>query len=152
MNLAVIGRLRRQGYGLMIYRSILTFIFLIAAFSTFPHLKPVIGLGVLMFNQAIAALGHVATVHFHTANMLDDEAERKTRHAILLAAEGPSRDAFDQFDFWPEVNRRVESERGQPVKDVGGWSGACLTAWNSVSRALGDVFLIAAAALITPMY
>lgn len=152
MNQAVIGRLKRQGYGLLIYRSILTFAFLIAAFSAFPHLKPVIGLAVLLFNQAIAALGHVATAHFHLANMLDDEAERKTRHAILLAAESPRRDAFDQFDFWPEVNRRVDAERGEPVKDVGGWSGAGLTAWNTLSRAFGDVLLIAVAALLTPTY
>lgn len=152
MNEALIGRLTRQGYGLLIYRSILTFAFLLAAFSAFPHLKLVFGLGLLLFNQAIAALGHVANMHFQAVNMLDDEGERKTRHTILLAAERPPRDEFDQFEFWPEVNRRVAAERGDARKNVGGWKGAGLTIWNVVGHALGDAALIAVAAFLTPAY
>lgn len=152
MNPIVLGRLRRQAHGLIIYRSILIFLFLLSAFTAFPHLKAVIGLGALVFNQGIAALGHAALTHFTISNMLDDEAERKTRHTILLTGETSSQDELTEVEFWMEVNRRVEAEKMPPGKHVSGWSGAGLTIWNIASRALGDIALIMLAAFLTPAF
>lgn len=152
MNQVLIGRLKRQGYGLMIYRTLLTFLFLMAAFTAFPQLKLVVGLGLLVFNQAVAALGHVASTHFQLANMLDDEGERKTRHAILLAAERPPVDEYEHIDFWPEVNRRVAAETVAQKSDATGIKAAGLTAWNVLGHAFGDASLIVLAAILTPSY
>jgi hypothetical protein len=89
----------------MLYRSFLSIALMVAAFTAFPDKKIVVALAVLVFVQGINAVAVQQYLISATQNHLSDLAERKTRHAILLASEkwsGPS--------FWGECDSRVAQE------------------------------------------
>lgn len=152
MNTKAMKRLQREAWGLLLYRKVLNVAFLWVAFSTFPHLKVVIALALLVFNQGIAALGHAATMFFQLQNKLDDDAERKTRHTILLAHERAVAPQIAHGEFWTEVNRRVADEQGNAQAKTSGWASAGLTMWNFMARAAADIATVVVVAILTPSY
>lgn len=77
-----------------------------------------------------------------TTNAVDDLAERKTRHAILLAAQ-QGREAGG-YDFWATIDDRVEVEVGanRDPSTVAQWA---LIIWHVATRAIGDFAVLALA-------
>lgn len=132
----------REIWGSAIYRGVLLLVFLVVAFSEFPGHKLSIGLGALLILQAIHAVGLAVAQAFLIANHSDDLAERKTRHAIVLAAQ-QGRDAGD-IDFWTTVDARVDAElrvagRGE---EPGRWGRIV---WHVLGRAISDYVILAVA-------
>lgn len=152
MHTDTMKRMQRQGFGLMLYRMVLNVAFLWVAFSTFPDLKIVFAIALLVFNQGVAAVGHTAAMIFQLQNQADDEAERKTRHTILLAHERAETPELLHGDFWTEVNRRVADEQGHSNAQTSGWASAGLTAWNFIARAMADIATVVVVAFLTPAY
>lgn len=134
----------RQAIGLAIYRGILLFVFLLVAFGEFPDHKLSIGLGALVFLQGIAGVGLAMSVAALTSNAVDDMAERKTRHAILLAAQ-QGREAGG-YDFWTIVDDRVAAETGA-IREPSIAAQWGLMIWHVATRAVGD-FAVLALALV----
>lgn len=138
----------RSLWAIVIARWIIGVAFLFAAFTAFPEYKWVIGLGLLLFNLGIEGVGSAVTGLSQAQNYLDDLAERKTRHTILLAAER-SHDIGDSILFWSEVDRRVEAEMGPPTPPTGFWKSAGLVIGATAGRLAGDIFGIGLVAALT---
>ena len=141
---AVRGKMR-EIWGSAIYRSALLLFFLVVAFSEFPDQRLVVGLGTLVILHAIASIGLVIENTFLIANHADDLAERKTRHAIILAAQ-MGRDAGGP-DFWLVVDRNVEAEIGARGAAAGSGKWGRVV-WHVLSRAASDYAVLALAWLL----
>lgn len=149
-----LGKLSRQTWVTGIYRWVIEVAFLFAAFTEFPQHKWSIGLAVLAFSGGIGALVHYMQLVHAAANILMDEGERKTRHAIVRAAElAAAGDAhIEQWDFWDEVDRRVTGERSnqEPLdKPTGFWAGIALAAGSLIWQLAASLFGIALVAALT---
>lgn len=105
----------RQAYVHGIYRWLVELAFLFSAFSAFPEYKWPIGLGLLVFSAGIVVTAQVVRGYHKSANVLADAAERKTRHAVVHAAELAARGQSEiaAWGFWAEVDRRVAAEQEQ---------------------------------------
>jgi len=140
----------RQIWGLTIYRWLLSVVFLLVAFNEFPEHRASIALGFLVVIHSFAAIGMALKHLFLTSNALDDEAERKTRHTIVMAAQ-QQMDA-GHGDFWAQVDDRVAAERRGHTPAKSGVAAFFLVAWHTISRALGDYASIAIAWIISSPY
>jgi hypothetical protein len=136
---------QRRGLAIAIYRGILNLGLLVAAFNAFPDKQVVVAFAVLVFSQGIAAIGATVNAIFVTQNHLDDMAERKTRHAILLATS----DERSEFHFWSEVDRRVAEEGGEEPQASPWWAQTGMVAGTVFMMLAGDLFTIFLALLIT---
>lgn len=134
----------RSGCAIGSYRFLLNLALLATAFHDFPDHRTVIVLALLVFSQGIAAVLVVQRITFAQQNRLDDLAERKTRHAILLASD-PDR---SQYHFWTEVDRRVEEEKGPPEKSPAWWTQIGLWLFSISGYLIGDLLTVALAAVI----
>lgn len=110
-----VAKLVRQAYVHGIYRWLIELAFLFSAFAVFPEYKWPIGLGLLVFSAGIAVTAQVVRAYHESANLLADSAERKTRHAVVHAAELAARGQSEiaTWGFWAEVDRRVAAEQEQ---------------------------------------
>lgn len=138
-------RAMREALGLGIYRMFLTFALLLVAFSAFPAYKAVIGLAVLALNEGVSAVVTSLKVTALAQNHIDDAAERKTRHAIVLAAERSGKPDAHYSDFWSVVEERVEDEMRPDVEPSG------LASFGMVLAHVGGRIL-SGAALLIPAY
>lgn len=140
-----LAKLSRGGYVLGVYRWLIEVAFLFAAFTEFPNHKWSIGLGLLAFGGGVAGLGHALTASTAAANVIADEAERKTRQAIVLAAETSSKAArpLHQGDFWTTVNQRMAAEYEEANryadKPTGTWLGFALATTSLITQLIGSV-------------
>lgn len=136
----------RKAYVIGALRWLIGVAFLFVAFIDFPAHKWTIGLGLLVFNLGVEALIIVMTHGQMWANRVDDVAERKTRQAIMLAAERGS-DVGHPWDFWEEVDRRVAAEMGPLPKPAGFWKSTGhvigAIAWRLVVDVLGIAIVMA---------
>lgn len=150
-----VEKLTRQTYVIGIYRWLIEVAFLFAAFTEFPEHKWSVGLAVLAFGAAISAVIHVQQAIHTIANMMMDQGERKTRHAILLAGElaGKNVGEIDERYFWGEVDRRVESETHRSdepeTKPTGSWKGLLLATASLLSQLAASLFGIGLVAALT---
>lgn len=150
-----IGKLTRQALVIGIYRWLIEVVFLFAAFTEFPEHKWSVGLAVLAFSAAISAVVHVQQTSHAVANVMMDQGERKTRHAILLAGElaGKSVGQIDERSFWDQVDGRVEAEAtrlGNPdAKPTGFWKGTLLAMGALLWQLAASLFGIALVATLT---
>ncbi len=109
------AKLLRQAYVHGIYQWFIGISFLFSAFNAFPEYKWPIGLGFLVFSAGVSGvIRAVGTLHQAEVNRAD-AAERKTRHAVLRAAElaAGSQTWIPEGDFWAEVDRRVNAEENR---------------------------------------
>lgn len=150
---AIANRLKRQGWVTLAYRFLIEVAFLFVAFSQFPDHKWTIGMGLLVFNGAV---GSVALTIQQLAVGLEihrGEADRKTRHAIVLAAEQAAlgkQDDIDQERFWTTVQGRVEFELAEEGryqdKPAGPWQGFGLATiallWSVLSSLAGILIVM----------
>ncbi|MFN6952860.1 MAG: hypothetical protein ACK4NE_09760 [Albidovulum sp.] len=150
-----LGKLSRQTWVIGIYRWVIEVTFLFAAFTEFPEHKWSIGLAVLVFSGGIGGLVHYMQLVHAAENVAMDEAERKTRHAIVRAAElaAAGEGRIEQWEFWSEVDRRVAAERepmdGGPDKPTGFWKGLLLAAGSLLWQLVASLFGIALVASLT---
>lgn len=128
----------RKAIGGVIYRGLINFLFLVAAFDAFPEHRWLFGLGILVFNQGIGATVLGISLTAAAQNYLDDSAERKTRHAILLA----HTEFLGRYDFWSEVDRRVAEERGPEPEPPNGWSKFGSIIWSFAASLIADLATI----------
>lgn len=146
MTSTAVRHAARQSYATMIYRGLLGLAFLTAVFTNFPYNAPVIVIGYLAFNQAIAAIACGQTLIAANQSRIDDAAERKTRHAILLASEEKS-----GANFWLECDRRVQEEIGQ-LPEASHWTAqAGLVALGVAWRLALDVGTIVLARFLAEL-
>lgn len=138
----------RNAYVIGALRWLIGVAFLFAALSDLPAYKWTIGLGLLVFNLGVEAVISVVTAMRALNNRIDDLAERKTRQAIVLAAER-GREVGHHWDFWEEVDRRVEAEMGPVPKATGFWKSAGLVIGAVMWRLVADIFGIALVASLT---
>lgn len=145
---ALASRIRRQGWVNLAYRFLIEVVFLFVAFSQFPDHKWTIGMGLLVFNGAV---GSVALMIRQLATGLElhlAQSDRKTRHAIVLAAEQAAlgkHDDIDQEKFWRTVEGRLEFELAEEGryqdKPAGPWQGVGLAVvallWSVLSSLAG---------------
>jgi hypothetical protein len=123
--------------------------FLFVAFSSFPDHKLLIALSYLVVVQTVAALSAYIGLLFVVDNDLSDAAERKTRHAILLAAERSTSEAPVHTGFWGEVDDRVAGEMQAPDEPLPWWKAGGLIAGSITARLVGDVVGIGLVAILT---
>lgn len=143
----------REGCVLAIYRAIITWLFLLAAFSAFPDQKTVIAFGVIFFSLGIGAVVTVITMTHQELLLRLDAADRKTRHAILAAHQWPpEREIWDDSVFWGEVDRKVMEEVGEPEPAPVWWKTGLRGALSLVWRALSDLIYVAVAWAMTAPY
>ena len=140
----------RRSFALGIYRAFITFALLVACFQAFPEHRWAIALAVIAFNQGVAAIIEVHTGLFKLANFVSDGGERKTRHAIVLAAERSGQDWIEGPEFWHEVNRRVEDEIPTPTNKTSAWANISSVILKLGGHLLGDVGLVFLASLFAP--
>lgn len=113
------AKLTRTLWATQICRWLIGTAFLFAAFSEFPEHKWSIGLGVLVLEFGLVAImDQAAALRVGEIN-LADQAERKTRHTIIAAAEWGSDDPMKSAAFWQEVDDAVANERVDEEKP--GW-------------------------------
>jgi hypothetical protein len=98
---------RRNFIAVRVYKAIVTFAFLVAAFNAWPSYTGAIALAVIALSATVAVATANVQVLAALQNEVDDLAERKTRHAILLA-----RDHDDSTHFWSQVDENVREEKG----------------------------------------
>jgi len=144
MSAAGLNSAIRGGCAIGIYRSILNLALLSVAFREFPSHRLAIGLAVLAFGQGLAGLGAAQSIASAQQNRLDDLAERKTRHAILLASD----ESRGEYHFWSEVDRRVAEETGPAEKSAPWWAQAGLVLANVGGYLALDLVMVGIAAAL----
>lgn len=150
-----VKKLARQTYVTATYRWLIEVSFLFAAFTAFPEYKWPIGLGLLVFVGGVQAVVLTLDLMHRHNNTLADEAERKTRHAIVRAAELAAKGVsdIDQVEFWQEVDGRVRLERSAQEDasptPVGFWKGLALASGAFVWQLSASVLGIAVVAGMT---
>ena len=146
---STIRPLVRQAWALWIYRWLIGVAFLFSAFSQLPDHRWTVGLGLLVFNAGIEAVLIVQQTQNAAQNALADEAERKTRHTIVAAAEKVGTEYIEGWDFWQEVNERVSAETGPQEPALNWWRSAGLVLGQLVWRLIADLFGIALVVTLT---
>lgn len=127
-----IERLTRQLWACGIYRWILGFAASVTLMRALPGAEIGVGLAFLFVNQVALAgdlLGQARTAAVREQMEMSD---RKTRHAILLAAQSAGREGIPEWDFWPEVNRRVSDEVDAELGTKTSW-------WSNVGLVVGQI-------------
>lgn len=127
-----IDRQTRNSIAFMVYRTLIGVAFLFAAFHEFPDHKGSISLGYLLLLALFEGIGITMDAHYVGQNALSDQAERKTRHAIVLAAEQSG--SIDQWDFWATVERRMSDE----LKEIDP-AGVARPWWKSTLLVIGSL-------------
>lgn len=150
---AAMRRLNRQGWGLILYRIIFEFAFLIAAFSAFPSYKALFALGLLVFFQATEGVGIAIQALFVTGSSTGAEQALKTRYTITVAQTWAlrGRDAAGA-EFWREVDSLVLTDQGEDDFKPSWLKSLGLVLWNIMSRGFWDLIIIGIAAALTPSY
>lgn len=138
-----------------IYRWLIEVAFLFAAFTEFPDHKWTIGLGLLVFSGAVSAIGRAIMGEELGSVVRDDGERRKTRHAVILAAEeaAAGHTSIDQEEFWRLVAARVESEYKAADeyadKPTGFWAGSLLAVSALIWQVVASLFGIGLVAALT---
>jgi hypothetical protein len=143
-----VAKATRSLFSIAILRWLFGLIFLFVAFSEFPDHKWSIGLGLIVFNLGIAGVCQIVQGLHVDAYRMDDLAERKTRHTVLLAAERLPSPDHETGEFWAEVDRRVRAEVGEPTK-VGFWKSVGLVGGRVLWGLFADLFGIGIVASLT---
>ena len=143
--LEAIAKAGRTLWGTVVLRFLFGLIFLFVAFNEFPNHKWTIGLGLVVFNISVGMIAETLSTLQLQANRLDDMAERKTRHTIILAAERAGTTNLNTWEFWSDVERRVDAELGEPQKvsvpaSIGLVVGRIL--WQAVADLVGIAILV----------
>ena len=144
MDKAAIRSATRKGLALGAYRGLLNMALLVALFHAFPEYEAVSILAVLAFSQGVAVITLAMRSLFTIQNALDDSAERKTRHAILLAADP---EGSHLHEFWSEVDRRVAAEFNLPEPSPW-WAQIGLTLASFAGLVAGDIAAVIFALVI----
>ena len=147
------SRAARTLWGTAIYRWLLGIGFLISAFGEWPEAKAPIAFGYLMLNTLVANVLEYGQARAAAENAISDLAERKTRHAVQYAAMQISKGApVDEWNFWSEVDRRVDEELARQnegaEKPVGILAAIGLVGGSLVFRAAADLLGIGIAAAV----
>lgn len=152
MTAAPVKPTMREALGLGLYRMLVNFALLLAAFTAFPAHKMLLGLAVIAFSQGIAAVVVSAKMTALVQNNIDDMAERKTRHTIVLAAERSGERDMLYSDFWPEVNRRVDDEIGRAEPEPSIWAKSGLVIAHVSGNLAADAVMLIVAFMLTPAF
>jgi hypothetical protein len=150
-----VARVTRQTYVTGIYRWLIEVAFLFAAFTEFPEHKWSIGLAVLAFGAAVGGIVHYQQALHTLENVLMDQGERKTRHAVILASELAAKGVseIEQYNFWGEVDRRVAAEVRRDAdpgaRPTGFWKGLVLGAASLIWQLTASLVGIALVAALT---
>lgn len=159
-----IAKFNRGTYVLAAYRWLIEVGLLFAAFTEFPTHKWSIGLALLVFNGGVAVAGRAMGSLHLSATARNDGEQRRTRHAILLAAEfrADEKIGLDQMAFWDEVTARVDKEieeenhmrwahqdLGGVEKPAGFWKGILLAFLALVWELVAGLFGIGLVAALT---
>lgn len=150
---AVANRFKRQGWVTLAYRFLIEVAFLFIAFSQFPDHKWTIGMGLLVFNGAVGSVGLLIQQLAAGLEIHLSQTDRRTRHAIILAAEQAAlgkHHEIDQENFWRIVHERAEFELAQESryqdKPAGPWQGFGLAIaalfWSVLSSLAGIVIVM----------
>lgn len=151
---AIANRSKRQGWVTVVYRFLIEVTFLFVAFNEFPNHKWTIGLGLLVFNGAVGSVALAVQQLALGLEIFLGQSDRKTRHAIVLAAEHAAlgkRDDIDPAKFWRAVDERLEfelSEEGRyQDKPAGRWLGFGMATaallWSLLSSLAGIIIVMA---------
>lgn len=144
MSLALLRRAKGKAFALAVYRGCLTVAVLMVGFEDFPEHRAFVALAVLAFSQGIAAIGIAGAQIALSQNHLDDLAERKTRHTILLA----QTEWNGHPGFWNEVDRRVQTETESDDEDAPWWGGAGMFVLRMVGHLASDLMTIGIALVL----
>lgn len=144
MDKRAINSASRGGCALVMYRGLLNTALMVALLHAFPQHAVVSILAVLVFSQGIAGVALTVRLHATIQNALDDSAERKTRHAILLAADP---DWLHADGFWFEVDRRVADEI-VPPEPTPWWGQVGLTIASFAGLVASDIAAVVFAVVI----
>lgn len=151
------NRTVRGSYVLGVYRWLLGVGFLFVAFNEFPQHKWSIGLGLLVFNAGVEAVGRGIASLAVGLELRLDAGERLSRWATLLApVRAPHVDLSDRdetAEFWGEMHSRGEGEakrlREEGEKPVGWLGGFGLATASLLWRIIADLFGIGLAMALT---
>lgn len=147
---AQLERAGREAIGLLIYRWLVNFALFVCGFAAFPDHKAVFALAVIGFSLGVATIVQAQNLSRAAENRLMDVAERKTRHTIVLAQErGLRGQTCDDYEFWEEIDARVETEVGAPNAPAPWWLTGGLIIWNTLAYLLGDLALVGLALLLS---
>ena len=144
MNRAAVRSAARQGVATTLYRALLNTCLLVAMLHAFPGYETVSILAVLVFSQGVAGIGLTMRSIAALQSSVDDMGERKTRHAILLAADP---EWLHDDNFWGEVDRRVANEFDVPPPSPW-WAQIGLTLGNFLVLLVGDLVSVVIAFVI----
>ncbi|MGE0668718.1 MAG: hypothetical protein AB7O49_19350 [Sphingomonadales bacterium] len=145
MNETAAYSVLRRGCALGLYKGALNTALMVALFHAFPDHIVVSALAVLVFSQGLAGVVFTIEATALKQNVLDDAAERKTRHTVVLAADP---NWLRDSDFWGEVDRRVAKEsRSQEASPW--WAQTGLTLGNFASLVARDIVSVVFALAIT---
>lgn len=150
---AMANRFKRQGWATVAYRFLIEVAFLFVAFGQFPEHKWTIGMGLLVFNGAVGSIGLTIQQLAAGLEIHLGQTDRKSRHAIVLAAEQAALGKHDDIDrekFWRTVDGRVEFELAEESryqdKPAGPWQGFGLAIaallWSFLSSLAGIVIVM----------
>lgn len=143
-------KLLRKTFGLAVWRWIISFSLLLYAFTSLPAFKWEIAFAVLLFQSGVAAIVEGQNFLFQTANRIDEESERKTRHTIVLAQQWAMRGASPEGPaFWQEVDHQAAQERGPEDDPPKWWRAGGLIAANFLQRVGSDLLFIWIAIVVT---
>lgn len=128
------NRTVRGSYVLGVYRWLLGVGFLFVAFNEFPQHKWSIGLGLLVFNAGVEAVGRGIASLTVGLELRLDAGERLSRWATLLAPiRAPHVDLSDRdetAEFWDEMRSRGEGEAKRLREKVTSrWDGLAGSDW-----------------------
>lgn len=128
-----------------IYRSLLNFAFLLAVLKTLPDHRVVVVIGFLAFCHGLAIVMLNDKLIAASQNRVDDLAERKTRHAVLLAR---SDESIHESVFWSEVDRRVREEFPEAPDERRWYKVSGAIAGRIAFRFAGDLLTVGLAMLV----
>jgi hypothetical protein len=138
---ASLREVQRRNAAISIYRTVLNFALLVAAFKAFPDNQAFAIFAILLFNHSVSGIFAMINGTCITQNHLDDLGERKTRHAIVLACSADK----DEYSFWAEVDRRVADEIGQEADASPLWQQAGAVCLKLLGMLAIDVVVVSAA-------
>ena len=153
-QVAIVSRSKRQGWVTLAYRFLIEVAFLFVAFNEFPEHKWTIGMGLLVFNGAVGSVALTVQQLGVGLEIFLVQSDRKTRHAIVLAAEHAALGEHNDIDpakFWRTVDGRLDFELAEegrhrdkppsPWRGFGMATAALL--WSVVSSLTGIIIVMA---------
>ena len=149
---ATANRSKRQGWVTLAYRFLIEVAFLFVAFNEFPDHKWTIGMGLLVFNGAVGSVALAVQQLGVGLEIFLGQSDRKTSHAIVLAAEHAALGKHDDIDpakFLRTVDGRLDFELSEEAryqdKPAGPWLGfgmATAALLWSVLSSLAGIFIV----------